>query len=251
MKLLVANWKMNPATFGAAEKLARATAEASRGASCEVVVCPPFVWLTDLSHKKNQKIKWGAQDVFWKETGAFTGEISPLMLKSSGVGYAIIGHSERRALGETDEMINLKIKASLRAGLKIILCVGESLAVRRKGLAAAKRFVLNQMRTDLRGIQNLKPKTSNLFIAYEPIWAISTSGTGLVDTPEKAGAMAKSIKKSWRGMKVLYGGSVTSKNAAGFVKYPGLDGALVGGASLRAEEFKKIIKTAAGTKVPK
>ncbi len=246
-KLIIANWKMNPATFAEAEKLARAAEKSARGASCEVVLCPPFVWLTDLSHKKSQKIKWGAQDVFWKEAGAFTGEVSPLMLKSSGVDYVIIGHSERRALGETDEMINLKIRAALRTGLKVILCVGEPLAMRKRGLAASKRFVADQLKADLKNVnQPGRRQVKGMFIAYEPIWAISTSGTGLVDTPRLAGEMAKSIKKKLPGIKVLYGGSVTSKNSADFVKYPSLDGALVGGASLRADEFKKIIKTAAG-----
>ncbi len=234
-KLIVANWKMNPTTEKAAVLLAKQVD--FKG----VVICPPFEFLNRVGAGL-KKASLGAQDVFWKEQGAFTGEISPLMLKDADVKYVIIGHSERRALGETDEMINLKIKASLRAGPKVILCVGEPLAVRRRGLSAARSFVLNQLKSDLRGVSDRR----NVLVAYEPIWAISTSGTGLTDTPEKAGQMAEYIKKSLPGIKVLYGGSVTSKNAASFVKYPGLYGALVGGASLRAAEFKKIIKAAAG-----
>lgn len=241
-KLIVANWKMNPPTFREAEKLVKALTGSRLGA--RVVLCPPFVWLTDLSHKEYPGLEFGAQDVFWEKSGAYTGEISPLMLKNSGVKYVIVGHSERRRLGETDEMVNRKLKAALRAGLKPILCVGEGRDVRRRGLVAAKNFVKRQMQKDLAGVG-----AKSLVIAYEPVWAISTEKGSRVDTPEDAAEMIQFIKETLSSMfhasrfmfRVLYGGSVTSGNAGRFLKRPEIDGALVGGASIRSAEFKKII----------
>ena len=160
--------------------------------------------------------------------------------------YVIIGHSERRRwLHETDQMINKKVLAALRAKLKVILCVGEPLSVRKKGLQAAKNFVKNQLQKDLKNIYNLKPKTHNLIIAYEPIWAI---GTGKPDDPAETAEMSRFIKEYLKPKtynlkpKVLYGGSVTSLNIGRILEYNEIDGALVGGASLKANEFKKIIQ---------
>ena len=230
---------MNPKTSREATKLARAIDAKN------VVICPSFPFLGAVK-KAIKKARLGSQDVFWEEKGAYTGEVSPAMLKNSGIEYVIVGHSERRRwLNETDEMINKKVLATLRAGLKVILCVGEPLIVRRQGLAAAKKYVKSQLQKDLSGISNLKPKTQNLIIAYEPIWAI---GTGRSDKPEETFAMAKFIKQFLHSKfyilnsKVLYGGSVNSKNVWDFVKYKEIDGALVGGASLNAKEFRKIIK---------
>lgn len=215
-KLLVANWKMNPQTAAEAIQLARAIDKKN------VVIAAPFVYLANLKLKiKNSELC--AQDVFWQEKGAYTGEISPMMLKKLGVEYVIIGHSERRVLGETDEIINKKIKAALSVGLKIILCVSE------------KKFIQNQIRKDLKGI-----KIINLIIAYEPTWAI---GTGKADTQENSKKVLNFIKSLFKDkLKVLYGGSVNSKNAAGFLNM--FDGLLVGNASLNAKEFGKIIKDA-------
>ena len=237
---------MNPQTFVEAERLAKAVSDAARKAKgVEVVLCPPFTWLTDLSHKL-KFVSWGAQDTFWEERGPFTGETSPAMLKNSKVDYVIIGHSERRRwLHETDQMINKKVLAALRAKLKVILCVGEPLSVRKKGLQAAKNFVKNQLQKDLKNIYNLKPKTHNLIIAYEPIWAI---GTGKPDDPAETAEMSRFIKEYLKPKtynlkpKVLYGGSVTSLNIGRILEYNEIDGALVGGASLKANEFKKIIQ---------
>lgn len=262
-KLIVANWKMNPSSAKEAVSLAKkvdAGIPQEKNIEIEVVIAPPFPFLAGVG-KVIRRAKLGAQDVFWEDAGAYTGEVSPMILKRLGVTYVIIGHSEqRRLLHETDEMIHKKVSASLQAGLKAILCVGESLAVRKKGLAAAKNFVKNQLKKDLKNISGLKD--NELIIAYEPIWAI---GTGKSDNPESAAEMTRFIKSTLRSKpytlnaRVIYGGSVTSQNARSFLYYngstsfdaaqdkslatEGIDGALVGGASLKAEEFKKIIKS--------
>lgn len=232
---------MNPLSVPEAKKLAKASN--ARG----VVICPPFVFLADI-RKLSAEIRLGVQDVFWEEKGAFTGEISAQMLKKLGVEYVILGHSERRKwLRETDEMINKKVLAALGAGLAAILCVGEPLNIRKKGLAAAKRFVKNQLQKDLKNFSSFKFKASRLIIAYEPIWAI---GTGRADSPEDTAEMAKFIKKFLYSTFriphsfVLYGGSVNSGNAKMFLEKKEIAGALIGGASLIKEEFRKIIKIA-------
>mgnify|MGYP001561535572 CR=1 FL=1 len=242
---MIANWKMNPASESEAVKLARAVDAKN------VVVCPPFPFLKAVG-SIIKKASLGAQDVFWENSptggGAYTGEISAKMLKGLGVSYVIVGHSERRRwLHETDEMINRKVRAAVQAGLKVILCVGESLSVRKKGLQAAKNFVKNQLRGDLQNIRNLKPKTHNLTIAYEPIWAI---GTGKPDDPAQTAEMSRFIKNYLKPKtlnpkpKVLYGGSVTSLNIKRISEYNEIDVALVGGASIKANEFKKIVSKA-------
>ena len=284
-KLIVANWKMNPDRFSKAELLVNAVQKkVALEKNVKIVLCLPYPWLTDISHKKYKGLNFGAQNVFWENKGAYTGEVSPTMLKSSGVEYVIIGHSERRKLGETDEMINKKIKATLKADLKPILCVGEPIergltrtssfdaTQDRRGLTrnkkSAKSYVRKQLENDLRGVGFLSNKKSlrrsarsdsetrrafslresALVIAYEPVWAISTNKNSNADTPENALEMIKFIKQfcysqfAIRNLPVLYGGSVTSQNAKSFLQYKEIDGALVGGASLKAEEFNKIIK---------
>ncbi len=240
-KLIAANWKMNVPDMRRWRSL-----RIPRGV--EVVICPPFSFLSDVRCQMSD-VKLGAQDVFWENKGAYTGEVSPAMLKNLGVKYVIIGHSERRQyLKETDEMINKKVSAALKAGLKVILCVGENLATRKRGLETAKNFVKNQLQNDLKGMtKNYKLKARSLIIAYEPVWAISTSGTGKICSPTDALEMVKFIKFILHSKfyilnsRVLYGGSVDSKNISDFVKYEDIDGALVGASSLKAEEFKKII----------
>lgn len=219
--LVVANWKMNPPTLKGAKLLFDSVKKGVKNVkSVEVVICPPFVYLKELRIKnKELRIKLGAQDCFWQEKGPFTGEISPLMLKDLGVKYVIIGHSERRALGETDEMINKKLKSVLSAKLTPILCFEN----------------LTQVRNGLKGI------SKKVILAYEPIWAI---GTGKPCPPEKA----KKIRKTLKEFKmVLYGGSVNSQNAKDYIKKAGFQGLLVGGASLNPKEFIKIIKTVVGS----
>ncbi len=248
-KLIAANWKEHPKTEEAARALFSAVARVKRPRGAEVLVCPPFLYLEGIAARYGKMAKTarrgltlGAQDVFWAEEGAFTSEIGPKMLRSLGVRYAIVGHSERRKFeGETDGTINKKIALALRDGLKVILCVGEGAAVRRKGVAAAKAFVRGQLAKDLKGIS---PERGTVIVAYEPIWAI---GTGYNDRPEDAREMARFVK-SWFAThkrvaraKFLYGGSVNGANAADYVQLKEVDGALVGGASLKAEEFAKII----------
>ncbi len=234
-KLLVANWKSNPGKISEAVELAKSTDIEN------VVICPPDIFLAEVK-KILKNASLGAQDVFWGNLGAYTGEVSWKELLELGVEYVIIGHSERRKyLNETDELINNKLVASLDAGLKVILCVGEPTEIRNKGINNAKNFVEQQLDKDLIGLDAAKAK-NNLIIAYEPIWAI---GTGTPDTPENAADMAKFIKSIVKGqvsnVPVLYGGSVNSKNAKDFLDKEEIDGALVGGASLNPEEFNKIV----------
>lgn len=250
-KLIAANWKMNPVTREEATKLLRQVEKVKTNR--KVVICPPFIHLSVLSPRftsRTSSLKLGAQDVFWENpAGPYTGEISAAMLKSYNAEYVIIGHSERRRfLNESDEMISKKVAAAAAAGLKPILCVGEPISVRKRGIAVSKKFVLNQLKKDLKEIRNLKSAARNLIIAYEPIWAISTFGAGQVDSPDDSSEVISAIKKFFLGaggianVSVLYGGSVNGKNAAGFINHPVIDGALIGAASLK-KDFFDIIRT--------
>lgn len=254
-KIIIANWKLNPSTVREAERLAKGIVAAiPESGKVEIVIAPPFVFLESVAKVLRPKPSTlnpnlGAQDVFWKDGGAYTGEVSSPQLKSLGVKYVIVGHSERRALGETDEIVNKKVKAALTAGLKVILCVGEPPAVRRRGPAAAKRFVRQQLSKNLYGIKSKLLDTNQLIVTYEPIWAISSVSGGKSDTPEDALKMIQFIKRALKirnklEVRVLYGGSVDAKNAKGFLRHNEIGGALVGGASLKAEEFVKIVRIA-------
>ncbi|MDO8663925.1 MAG: triose-phosphate isomerase [Candidatus Wildermuthbacteria bacterium] len=220
-KLIVANWKCNPSTLEGAKLLFDSVASGTKDIkNSEVVICPPLVYLSVL--KAN-----GAQDCFWEKGGAYTGEISPEMLKNLGCQYVILGHSERRKfLGETDEMINKKVKAALSAGLKPILCVGNS----------------KQLKNGLKGIENWKLKIENLVVAYEPVWAISTTKGGSPATVENVLNGAAFIKEAVEEARIIYGGSVDSKNVNGYILKAKMDGVLVGQASLDSKEFIKIIE---------
>ena len=244
---------MAPPSLQEAKKLFGETAKIKNLNDTEIVVAAPFIYLELLINlSKKSKIKLAAQDVLWENPpvggGAYTGEISPNMLKNLGVEYVIIGHSERRQnLKETDEMINKKIIASVKAGLKVILCVGEP---KRNSIKQAKNYIKKQLEKDLKGIpNNYKLKTNQLIIAYEPVWAISTNKNAKPDTPENALQMTKFIKNFLKPKtynlkpKVIYGGSVSSKNIEGFLRHEEIEGALVGGASLTSD-FVKIIKIA-------
>ncbi len=209
MKLLVvANWKCNPTTLKEAKFLFNAVGKGIKNfKNVEVVICPPFIYLPFLKAK-------GAQDCFWEEKGAYTGEISPVMLKNLGVEYVILGHSERRKYqGETDEIINKKLKAAISAGLKPILCVAN----------------LSQLGKSSKDI------SEEIIVAYEPVFAI---GTGKPCPPEMAKKMRDKIDYS----RVLYGGSVNSQNAGNYIKEAGFKGLLIGGASLASKEFIEIVK---------
>jgi len=253
-KIFIANWKENPKTEREAVALFRAAATVKTSKDANIVVCPPFVYLEKLagvarSLKGKNRAALGAQDVFWENEGPYTGEISPAMLKDLGIGYVIIGHSERRRLGETDEMVNKKIRAAIASGLRAVLCVGESVNIREKGVPAARKFIKNQLAEDLKNIPFDKKTPSRLIVAYEPIWAI---GTGRNAGPADARAMAVFIKKqtylisrtSYLAFPVLYGGSVNGENIGGYMQFEEIDGALVGGASLKEDEWKKITASA-------
>jgi len=250
-KILIYNWKMAPGSLKEAASLFKRTqiyADKTR-TNAEIVIAPPFVYLplfADLGGPKRgfTRIKIAAQNVFGGVGSAYTGEISPKMLKNLGVEYVIIGHSERRKyLNETDEMINGKVLAALKAGLKVVLCIGEpkrELRIKNYELRMkiAKNYIRKQLTKDLKGIHN------SLIVAYEPVWAI---GAGKPCYPKDAAEMIKfikrflSVKYQASSVKVLYGGSVDSKNIKNFVKYPEIDGVLVGGASFKKDEVEKII----------
>ena len=241
-KLIIANWKMNPATEEEALELAKATDNEN------LVICPPFPFLKPVA-SVIKKSKLGAQDLFWEGlTGPYTGEVSAAELKSVGVEYVIIGHSERRkVLGETNDVIAKKIVAAVKEDLIPILCVGETW---EQKMADEKEIVLSdQIRIGLSLIP--KPYTLNpIYIAYEPIWAISTGGRGVADHPSDTIMTISFIKKLLEKLKYdfavhfIYGGSVSAKNAEDFLKQPEIEGALVGGASLKPEEMAVIIKAA-------
>ena len=239
------NWKSNPHSAAAAIKLARAVEEAISDKNApKVVIAPPFTFLEDVG-KVIKKAKLGGQDAFWKDVGPYTGEISWHQEKHLKVKYVIIGHSERRKfLGETDEMINKKVLAALKAGLKVILCVGEPLAIRKKGKKAIENFIKKQLEKDLRGLSIVKGQMSNVIVAYEPIWAI---GAGQADTPRDAVEIMSFIRRilnskfKIQNLKLLYGGSISGKNISNFIKYREIDGFLVGQASLKSAEIKKIV----------
>lgn len=220
-KLLIANWKMNPQSEPEAVKLARA------GDYKGTVIVPPFHFLKAVGDVlKNASL--GAQDVFYEMKGAYTGEISPVMLKKIGTKYVIVGHSERRSLGENDAMIAKKVSAGMSAGLTVILCVGEPLEIYKQGRKATEGFIKKQLKL----IKNKK----NLIVAYEPIWAV---GTGKNADPEDAARVARLIK-SIIPVPVLYGGSTNSKNAKSFLEKKEIFGLLIGGASLYPKEFKEM-----------
>ena len=232
-KIIVGNWKCNPTSLNRAQKLFNL---AKRGIkkikNIEVVICSPFIYLPAFQQLENQTIKLGAQNCFWEERGAFTGEISPLMLKDLRCKYVITGHSERRALGETDGMINKKLKAILKEKLTPILCIGENERERKKG--ETFKILKNQLKKDMKDIEHVL----KFIVAYEPIWAI---GTGNPCLPEIAKKVLVFLKKILWKTPVLYGGSVNSQIAKDYID-AGFDGLLVGGASLKTKEFIKIVK---------
>jgi triosephosphate isomerase len=236
--LIVANWKCNPTSLEGAKLLFEAVKkEVKNIKKVEIVICPPFTFLSNIQYPISN-IKLGAQDCFWEEKGAFTGEISPSMLKDLGCEYVIVGHSERRRyFEETDEMINKKIKAALKIKLKPILCIGETEAERKQGKTF--KILKNQIQ---KALNNLTiQQFSNLTIAYEPVWAI---GTGKSCGIAEAGEVNFFIKKMFKNL-LLYGGSVNSQNAVSYIKEAKFQGLLVGGASLNAQEFIKIVKNVA------
>ena len=242
--IIAGNWKMNM-TPDEAKDLVTALIPLVKDAECEVVVCPPYVDLCTVKRLlEGTNIKLGAQNVHWAEKGAFTGEISAKMLLARGVEYVIIGHSERRQyFGETDETVNKRVKAALAAGLIPIVCVGESLEQRESGVTDA--IVSGQVKADLDGLT--PEEVAGLVIAYEPIWAI---GTGKTATKEDANATIAVIRNTVAekfgaetadAIRIQYGGSMNPKNASELMAMPEIDGGLIGGASLKPEDFSKVV----------
>ncbi|MBI2609693.1 triose-phosphate isomerase [Candidatus Giovannonibacteria bacterium] len=244
-KIIIANWKMNPTNAKEAKRLFESVRRVARKAKkVELMVAAPFVFLPVL---KSGVVKLAAQDVFLKDTGPWTGEISASMLKALKISHVIVGHSERRELGDSDELINKKIKSALSKGLKVVLCVGEKV----REPEAVPEMVRREIKEGLKGIT--KKFSSRVLIAYEPVWAISTTKGARPDNPQNLFEMGIFIKRVlldiWgrnaaMRMPILYGGSVNSKNAESFLKVECISGALVGGASLKPDEFWKIIEIA-------
>ncbi len=244
-KIIAGNWKMNMLPNEAMSFINELEPYA-KNAKCEIILCVPY---TDLFYSlltaQNTNIKIGAQNMHWEESGAYTGEIAPNMLKCINVEYVIIGHSERRQyFAETDETVNKKIKSALRHELNPILCVGETMKQRELGLE--EEVIKQQIIGALEEIT--KEQAKKIIIAYEPIWAI---GTGKVATKEDANNMIKLIRKEIESLyskeiadnvSILYGGSVNKNNSKELFETSDIDGALVGGASLKLDEFNEIIK---------
>jgi triosephosphate isomerase len=247
--LIAGNWKMNT-TLSEAVALVKSMRDGlDEIKGVEKLLCPPFISLAAVAELiKGTSLKLGAQNMHFMKGGAYTGEVSPLML-SKLCQFVILGHSERRRhFGETDEIVNRKVEAALDVGLKPILCVGESLEDNEQGLTF--EVVSRQMRGGLKGIS----LPQRLVIAYEPVWAI---GTGKAATPGQANHTITAIRKLLaiiygdevaQEMRILYGGSVSSANIAEFLSHPEIDGALVGGASLKADEFISIVAQTARIK---
>lgn len=242
--IIAGNWKMNKTPAEAVE-LINALKPLVKDAKCDVVVCPSFVCLAATAEAvKNSNIHLGAQNVHWAKSGAFTGEISADMLKELGVEYVIIGHSERRQyFGETDETVNKRAAFALENGLIPIICVGETLEQREEGMALS--LVADQTRKALEGFT--AQQVAGIVIAYEPVWAI---GTGKTATKEDANEVIAHIRKTVvekfgedaaQKIRIQYGGSMKPANAAELMAMSDIDGGLIGGASLKAEEFSKVV----------
>ena len=246
--VIAGNWKMNFTPSEATAFINEIKPLVEGKNNCDIIFCAPFVTIgAAMEAAKGSNIKIGAQNVHFEEKGAFTGEISAKMLKEIGVEYVIIGHSERRQyFGETDHTVNLRTKAALAAGLKVLLCLGE---VKEERLAGITNEVVGmQTKLDLAGISAEELK--NVIIAYEPVWAI---GTGLTATPEQADetcGVIRDVVADLYGREVAeeliiqYGGSMNDKNAAELLSKTNVDGGLIGGASLVAEKFNAIVDAA-------
>jgi triosephosphate isomerase len=249
-KFVAGNWKMY--TSAASAKGLAATVANRLGGDTRVMVavCPPFPWLASVADVlKGTSVLLGAQNCHFEKEGAYTGEVSAAMLRDVGCQYVIIGHSERRhGLGETDEFLNKKAQAALAAGVKVIFCVGELLAEREADRTEA--VLETQLKNGLAGLTSAQ--MHSVVLAYEPVWAI---GTGKVATPEQAQAAHAFIRGKIAAqfdagtaahVQIQYGGSVKPDNAAGLMSLPDVDGALVGGASLKADQFLAIVNAAIG-----
>lgn len=248
-KVVAGNWKMNNDINSSVTLINEIKKElTSKNLNVQVIICPPFISLETANVLiKDTPIKLGAQNMYYEPSGAFTGEISPVMLKSVGCEYVILGHSERRTIFlESNQLINKKIQAAVKHSLKPIFCIGETLEEREKGITF--NVVETQIREGLDGLSEVD--LASLIIAYEPVWAI---GTGKNATPEQAEEVHKFIReliakiysKEFADKLIIqYGGSVKPENSKDLMLQPDIDGALVGGACLKADSFIKIIESA-------
>lgn len=245
--IIAGNWKMNKLPSETYD-FVKSVAEATKDAACEVVCCTPFVCLAEaVRAAKGTHVKIGAENLHFKDSGAYTGEVSADMLNDVGVDYVIIGHSERRQyFAETDETVNLKTKKALEKGLIPIVCVGESLEQREAGVTMT--LITDQIKAAFAGIEAADAK--KVVIAYEPIWAIGTGKTATAEQAEEVcGAIRKVLaeiycEKCAQEFTIQYGGSMNAGNAAELLAKPNIDGGLIGGASLKTPDFAAIVAAA-------
>lgn len=244
--IMAGNWKMNKTVEEAILLVSELGMLVDEVTDTEVVVCPPFIALDAVIEAGvGSKISFGAQNMYWEEEGAFTGEVSPAMLQDMGCSYVIIGHSERREyFGETDESVSKKLWAALRFDLIPIVCVGEKLEDREKG--TTEEVIRKQVEAGLSGLD--KEQAAGLVVAYEPVWAIGTGKTASDEDAQKVIGFIRQVLTGMYGkdaadrVRILYGGSVKPENISGLMQQPDIDGALVGGASLDAKVFASIVK---------
>lgn len=250
-KLIAFNWKMYPKKLkDVGDILLAFDAIDAVAEKYEIAIAPPAVYLplvAEILYEARKDVALALQDCAWQSEGALTGEISAEMGKNVGAGYVIIGHSERRMhFGETDAMIGKKVSAAIKARLVVILCVGEPLSVREKGKAAVKQYIRKQIDGVFRDMKFPALQSKKVVFAYEPIWAI---GTGVVPTVDDAAEVIGFMRTilatdyAMKQVRIMYGGSVDGKNISRFVGHAGIDGALVGGASVDKKELKQIVKT--------
>jgi triosephosphate isomerase len=244
--LIAGNWKMHT-SLAEARSLAGAVVLACQGLTDrEVMIAPPFTALATVAEVvRGSGVRLAGQNVCWAEQGAFTGEIAPGMLRELGCSMAIVGHSERRQIfGESDALINQRVAGAMRFGITPLLCFGETLAEREAGQTMA--VLARQVRAGLAGVAVIKP--ADLVLAYEPVWAIGTGKTASEEQAQEAHAFVRNLllemyeKSIARQIRILYGGSVNSGNVDALLRQPDIDGALVGGASLQADSFERIIR---------
>ena len=243
--MMVANWKMNKTRDDALAFIYAINENLPSCDKVDTVICAPSILLRDLVKRQGDNLKIGAQNMYYAEFGAFTGEVSPVMLQTTGVEYVIVGHSERRSLfGETDDMINKKVKAAVEHNLIPILCVGETLEQRELGITSS--VIRKQLENALEGVPS--KDINNVVIAYEPIWAIGTGKTASSNDAEvECKNIREAIKELYNALaadeiRILYGGSMKPSNAKELLKMPNIDGGLVGGASLDPNSFLELVK---------
>jgi len=246
--IIVANWKCNPETQEEAKRLFEEIKKGIGKSNAEVVLCPPAIFLPVIGFQ-GSGIKIGSQDCFWENKGTFTGQISPSMLKDAGCEYVVIGHSERRKLGETDEEINKKLKAAFNAGLKPILCVGESCGQGEVCEARENNQAHDVVKRQLESAFSNITIGKSVIIAYEPVWAIGSGNPCPIEAALDMNVFIKEAVKELLGeiaakkTIIIYGGSVDENNAITYITKAKMQGLLVGGASLKPEKFIKIINS--------